>query len=156
MRNKGIVVVVTALLTCLNLSAQSSIDDTDQLKELINSISKGVNSQKSNLILDAFIHPSALIYSTFRGLSSGEYSKKSTTAQGLADFVKNSEEKINQEFDFIDVEMIDAGRAIVKTYYRVQIDGKKSHMGDEFYSVIKTKGGWKIISLMFTMELWSD
>ena len=134
--------------------AQQNNGDIKQLENLINSITLGVNDRNHTMILDAFIHPTALIYSTYNGLCNGEYSIDSNTAQGLADFIKNSDQKVTQRFDSLKVEKLFDGRATVSTYYYVTIDGKKSHKGEEFYSVVKTKNGWKIISLMFTLEAW--
>ncbi|GEM_PF-4826837 len=152
--------LITGLATVFIFShstlAQSYAEDIQLLEDLANSISDGVNNRDHAQVLNAFIHPTALIFSTYQGLSSGTFSKEQTTAQGLSDFVRDSEDKVNQAFDFVKAEMIDGGRAIVKTYYRVTINGEKSHMGDEFYSAIKTQGGWKFVSLIFTMEHWSD
>ncbi len=149
------IVSVIFISAVLNLKAQSE-KDVNQLKELTNSISLSINDKKPQLILDAFIHPSALIYSTFNGVSPALYSKEFNTAQGLSDFVKNSENRLNQVFSNIKVNFISEGRATVATDYFVKINNKKSHKGHEFYSAIKTTKGWKFVSLIFTTEPWKE
>ncbi|WP_298893399.1 hypothetical protein [uncultured Psychroserpens sp.] len=149
-------ILVVIVNTNLSTYAQQAKDDTKQLEDLVNSISEGVNMRNHSMILNAFIHPSALIYSTYEGVSVGGHSIKSNTAQGLADFIKDSNDIIKQQFDSVKIEKIFNGRAVVTTYYYVTINGKKSHKGEEFYSAVKTKKGWKFISLMFTLEAWKD
>lgn len=147
------------LLFFLQLTKTASSQENDDVKlleDLASSVSIGVNTKDHNLILNAFIHPSALIYSTHKGSFNGEYSKELNTAQGLSDFIKNSDKEIRQTFEFVKVEKVSEGRAIVTTYYYVTIDGQKSHKGDELYSAIKTKNGWKFVSLIFTLESWTD
>ncbi len=143
------------LLLTKTVSSQEK-NDAKLLEDLANSISIGVNTKNHNLVLDAFIHPSALIYSTFKGSFNGAYSESLNTALGLSDFIKNSDKEVKQTFEFVKAEKVSEGRAIVTTYYYVTIDGQKSHKGDELYSAIKTKDGWKFVSLIFTLESWTD
>lgn len=140
-----------SVLSFTALHSQSP-NDTGLLTELIGSLNEGVNKRDHIKVLDAFVHPSALIYSVHNGLFAGEYATESNTAQGLADFIKTTEKEVKQNFENIEIKIISSGRAVVTTHYSVTIDGKNSHQGDEYYSAIKTKAGWKFISLMFTLE----
>lgn len=148
--------LLSFFVTISTISYCQHDEDIELLEELTSSISVGVNTQDYGMILNAFIHPTALIYSTYNGMSGGDYSPESNTAQGLSDFIKNSKESITQHFDFTNVKIISEGRAVVTTRYKVKIANKKSHQGDEYYTAIKTKNGWKFISLMFTLESWSE
>ncbi|WP_299223440.1 hypothetical protein [uncultured Psychroserpens sp.] len=146
---------IVLLLFIYNSYHAQNKDDIKHLEDLTHSIAKGVNTKNHEAISNAFVHPSALIYSTFSGLSNGSYSKELNTAQGLSDFVKNFNKPLEQIFDFVNVNLLSNGRATVSTYYYVKIDGKKSHQGHEFYSAIKTSNGWKFVSLIFTTEPWN-
>lgn len=144
-----------SLLFVFVLNAQSK-SDVELLEELTNFVCKGINSKKHDMVLNAFIHPSALIYFTSGGVSNVTYSKELNTAQGLADFARDFKKPVKQTFDYVKVNKISEGRATVSTYYYVTIDGQKSHKGHEFYSAIKTIKGWKFVSIMFTMQAWTD
>lgn len=141
------------IITSVMFVNAQSINDESQLNDLTKSISLAVNTRNPQMILDAFAHPSALIYDLYNGQHMGIYSEDQNTAQGLANFVKSFEKEVKQFTNSIEVKMISKGRATVSNYYKVTIDGKPSHQGEEFYTAIKTKKGWKFISLMFTLEL---
>lgn len=151
---KKIILISVVFCSTIPCSLVAQENDKKALEELIHSITTGVNDRDHQMILDAFIHPTALIYSTFQGLSSPTFKVESNTAQGLSDFIRDSEDVVKQKFEDVEVNLIDKGRATVTTYYYVTINDKKSHKGEEFYSVIKTTEGWKCVSLIFTLEAW--
>ncbi|MEP1097167.1 MAG: hypothetical protein ABJG78_18780 [Cyclobacteriaceae bacterium] len=144
-------VTIVSVLFCTALHSQPS-NDTKLLEELIGSLNEGVNTRDYAKVLDVFAHPSALIYSVHNGVFAGTYASESNTAQGLADFIQTTDKEVRQNFENIRVSIVSPGRAVVTTHYSVLLDGENSHQGDEYYSAIKTKSGWKFISLMFTLE----
>lgn len=156
--NSKIIINFITLTFCLLINAQEIkvTNDEQELKMLVKSISYAVNSKDSIMIIDAFAHPKALIYDLYNGQYNGVYSDSQNIALGLADFVKNSKREVKQFTISIKVKIISKGRATVTDHYKVTIDGKASHQGEEFYTAIKTKNGWKFISLMFTLELPSN
>ena len=150
---KAFFMVIFVLLSQINHAQEQS--DVDAIKSLIQSIADAVELKNGQAVIDAFIHPSALIYSVFQGQSENTFSPARNTAKGLADFIDSTSKSITQKFTNIQVAMISSGRAIATTHYQVTVDGSGSHQGDEYYTLVKTNAGWKAISLSFTVERYS-
>ncbi len=136
--------------------SQQNQQDVESIKKLTVSIQTGINEKKPQLILDTFIHPTALIYFTYTGISSGLYSEKLNTAKGLSNFVKNSKNNLHQYYENIKIDFRTEGIAIVSADYFVKINDKRSHKGKEYYSALKTTKGWKFTSLTFTTKSWKE
>lgn len=135
-----------------NDTNETPINETAEVQALTLSMLSAINDRDADKVLAVFSTPSAQIFGTINGKFNGEYSEAQNTAKGLADFIRTFEGKVEEVFDTITVQIVSPGRAIVKTKYLVTINDEKSHKGEELYSAVKTKEGWKFISLLFTME----
>lgn len=146
------VCLAIALMAFSGVAMADQDADVAELTLLAHSVSEGINARSYEDVTAAFAHPSALIYGTINGLVQNDYTVALNTAEGLGAFARDFDGTVEQRFSKVEVELTGPGRAVVETYYEALINGVGSHQGEEIYSAVKTKTGWKFISLMFSME----
>ena len=78
---KAFFLIILVLLSQINHGQEQS--DVVAIKSLIQSIADAVELKNGQAVIDAFIHPSALIYSVYQGQSENTYSPAMYSCQSL-------------------------------------------------------------------------
>lgn len=129
-------------------------EDGKQILALAKKIEESISNNDPIKLSEAFAHETALVWGTYQGVSDKVFNSDSFTAKGLISFIGNSSQKVTQVFDEVKITHVSEGMGIMHTTYRVKINDKPSHQGEEVYSLIKTNFGWKVISISFSMKVY--
>jgi len=156
-------IYLTTIVCCLTTAAANANsqdkDDEAQIRQTVSNIATAFNTNDSKLAIEQFAQDNALFWMLKKGeghnYNSVPFKPLTHTASGMAKFLNHFKENsmsIAQNFQSIDIQFVDSGMALVKTSYEAFRENKISHKGVEYYSLVSTDSGWKIISIMFTFD----
>lgn len=132
-------------LTTRQAEAQT---EEDAILKAVGSVFEGINTKDRDLILSVMAENSVLFATGKRDDIS--FARPSTGAQ-FAQQVSAGDRKFLERMFETQVRFQE-GVATVWANYDFHVDGTFSHCGVDTFTLVKTAGGWKVASLVYTVE----
>jgi len=157
---KGLFICMTLLLTQIVFSQQKGIDNKKQIKEVLEIFMNAIETKDSIKIYSLFHDAPVAWVGVYKEMSQNKILEKDNTK---INSFRNSDYKtwfrkimkgdLKQE-SFYNVEIIEDGAVASVTFdYSFWLNGKKNNWGKEFWHMIKVNENWKIVSVVFSMDM---
>ena len=150
-----IIASIILVLFLVVFSPANAEDDFTVEKQKILAVLKqfeeGIQEKNVDKLTGIFMYPDAPLLGVREGSFTGTFDPKRNTAAGLVRTVTGEidmQERLSG-YDFY----INGGIASVHCKYEFFRDGKMTNHGTDIFSLVKTPGGWKIMSVIYTVTM---
>lgn len=141
--------IALAFFFVLPVQAQhTGHEQESSVLETVSKIFEGINTHNGDLIRSVMA-PSAILYST--SIQDGVSRANPTTAEQFAEGVSDPEQGFIERMFETEV-TIREGIATVWAQYDFHVNKEFSHCGVDTFSLVRSAEGWKIASLIYTVE----
>lgn len=138
-------------LISFDSSFSQSADNADSIKHVIVTLFDGFRQNDSAKVAQSFFDRSPYLGTSF--LRNGEYQfRKDAGLQGMLNAIAQPKaDSVRWDERIYDLEVkFDEGLATVYCPYSFFVGEKFSHCGVNFFTLTRTKNGWKILSIVDT------
>ena len=135
------------LLAAGRATAQGS-DDVALIRDVVDRFATGIVEADSAALASLYAYPEIPFFATLNGISPGGYLPTLNSGMG---FVRMITRMGNAEERFTNVVIDEAqGVATMRADYGFYVNGELSNSGKEMWTLVKTREGWKIVSVIWS------
>jgi len=144
----GVLLFSFVLLFAGNPNTSLAQSEQEAILKVVSSVFDGINSKDGALIQSA-LAPESILYAT--GKRNGDVFARASTGQQFAEDVSSGSDTYVERMFETEVK-VHEGIATVWANYDFHVNGTFSHCGVDTFTLVKMPTGWKVASLVYTVE----